>query len=252
MWDSDDAGVRPAMWLSLEPSCQHLRLARQGPLHYNEQVSDVPAFVFSNLEAGDIIEFGNHFVPWRNDFETITWRVFDVQDNRAFLITEYVALMRDYHYDFVDVTWEDSEIRRWLNLVFYHRFSEHERTQIAETYVINLDNQWFGTPGGNNTTDKIFLPSIEEVVRYFGDSGQLANRPAHATAISDRYNHARLAEIAQGGWNPTWLLRSPGARQNMVATVSGGADGSISLDGWPVMYLDGVGMRPAMWICLGE
>jgi hypothetical protein len=29
--------------------------------------------------------------------------------------------------------------------------------------------------GGNDTTDKIFILSIEEVVQYFGDSGQLAN-----------------------------------------------------------------------------
>ena len=61
---------------------------------------------------------------------------------------------------------------------------------------------------GNATKDRIFLLSIEEVVKYFGDSGQFKNRPKDAYFIEDQYNSARIAEDADGivFW---WWRRPP-------------------------------------------
>ena len=116
-----------------------------------------PAATTQSVSVGDIIPFGNH-----------DWRVLDVQGNRALIITEYVIGLRWYHYELTNVTWETSDIRRYLNSTFLNSFSEVERRQIIETTVINSDHPWDWsdwsspywyafTPGGNNTIDKIFL-----------------------------------------------------------------------------------------------
>ena len=59
----------------------------------------------------------------------------------------------------------------YLNGEFYNRFSENEKARIAETRVITNNNPWRqNINGGEDTTDKIFLLSIEEVVEHLGDS----------------------------------------------------------------------------------
>lgn len=44
------------------------------------------------------------------------------------------------------------------------RFSEAEIKAIKETTVTTADNKWSGEAGGNDTNDKIYLPSIEEML----------------------------------------------------------------------------------------
>lgn len=104
--------------------------------------------------------------------------------NSRILTDRVVIENMAYHHEFVDVTWETSSIRQYLNGDFFNNFSQADRARIRETYVINNDNPWTfdgmgNTPGGANTTDRIFLLSIDEVLRYFGDSGILNSRKNH-------------------------------------------------------------------------
>ena len=130
----------------------------------------------AQVAIGDIIQFGRH-----------DWRVLYVQGNQALVVKDYVVFFRWYHRSPLDVTWERSSMRSWLNgEFFYTRFSPEEQARIAETYVINDNNPWNfsismgwrNTPGGANTIDRIFLLSIDEVLRYFGDSGLVAEGAA--------------------------------------------------------------------------
>ena len=192
-------------------------------------------------EIGDIIEFGGY-----------NWLVLDVQSDRALIITEDVIGQRTYHGRWVSVTWEASDMRRYLNGDFYNSFIAEERQRIAQTEVINNDNPWFGTPGGNDTVDKIFLLSLDELVKYFGDSGQLANRnhPDNTSGgFHDRYSNIRIAYIlcdALLGWSSSnWWLRSPGHYDFNAAVV--GSDGRVSVFGGLVLF-NSVGVRPALWL----
>ena len=200
----------------------------------------------ADVEVGSIIEFGGY-----------SWRVLDVRDGRALIITEYVLGHGHYHHTFERVTWATSDVRKWLNNDFLARFLESERNKIAETIVINNDNPWFGTSGGADTVDRVFLLSIEEVVKFFGDSGQLVSSPDGLWAISDQYNANRTADITidqetlfgQSGWwwLRLWMLRSPGFWPDSVTVVDD--DGRINIEGvgvdWP-----GLGVRPALWLYL--
>ncbi|MCL2617733.1 MAG: DUF6273 domain-containing protein [Defluviitaleaceae bacterium] len=186
--------------------------------------------------VGNIVEFGGH-----------TWRVLDVQTGRALLLSEYILEHRQYHHTNQNVTWSSSSIRHYLNNTFYNTFSEADRSLILETEISNLDNQWFGTPGGNNTFDKIFLLSLEQVVWHFGNSGQLGNRSANRLTINDSYNSERIAIARYLRGMIGWWLRSPGRYDNRAVRVN--SSGAVSVSGASV-DLAFSGVRPALWLSL--
>ena len=99
------------------------------------------------------------------------WYVLDKQKGKILILTEKVIEKRAYHSKECAITWETCDMRKYLNGDFYQSFSESDRLRIAETKVVTKDNPWYGT-SGNPTTDKVFLLSIDEVIKYFGDSGQ--------------------------------------------------------------------------------
>ena len=184
---------------------------------------------------GEIMRFGGY-----------DWRVLDVKDSMALVISERIILSRKYHHTFETVTWETSELRGYLNGEFLERFSPEDQERIAVTTVANNDNPWFGTNGGNDTTDRVFLLSIEEAVRFFGDSGEL-NSPLDRFVIRgySQYRMARTIEGALAGW---WL-RSPGHIPMSAAFVR--IDGGIIVPGAAVedsMFNNHV--RPALWLYL--
>ena len=164
------------------------------------------------LAVGEVIQFG--------DFD---WRVLDVQGDRMLIITEYIIERRDYYHPrdeynrTVDVTWETSAMREYLNNEFLNTFSAADRARILEVTLTNNDNPWFGTDGGNDTTDYIFLLSVEEVVRYFGDSSRLSEGSRGTrladNVIYDQYDEARMTPYINSTrrWPADqWLLRTPG------------------------------------------
>lgn len=210
----------------------------------------------------------------RISFGGYQWIILEEKDNKILILTEEIIGQRDYHSDLVDITWEDSEMRQYLNSTFYETFSPKEQARILETQVSDRDNPWSGTKCGNPTIDKVFLLSYDEVIRYFGDSGDMRNRiswfwedtkgfpggiPVRNTTaltdglfINDQYCPARRAFKPDGtlGW---WWLRSPGgAGQHTSGSV--GLIGEIFLCGddvynHPYRDINGDGgIRPAMWI----
>jgi len=156
------------------------------------------------------------------------WMVLDEWDEKMLLLSENVIELGRYHDTFEKVTWQTSDVRRYLNSDFYDRFSPKEQSLISD--------------------EKIFLLSIEETVKYLGDSGQL-RAPEVKFYIDDIYNDARKATLADG--TPTrWLLRTPGSTNDFVSVVM--VDGRVSVTGDFVnrvsTELFNVGIRPAMWV----
>lgn len=194
----------------------------------------------ADTKAGDTIQFGGY-----------DWRVLEIQGGRALLLSDKILEFRMYNAELVDdITWEDSTLRTYLNGEFYNSFSAADRARITETRVVNNDNPWHRTPGGNDTTDRIFLLSLEEVVKFFGDSRKLANGPADPYYITDQYDNARKAYRADTGGGGGWFLRSPGGPtsegNNRAAHV--GSDGTIHPTG--LMVYSKTGVRPALWLNL--
>jgi len=163
-------------------------------------------------------------------FGKYDWYVLDRQNDRTLILTEKVIERRPYHNQPCEITWETCDMRKYLNGEFYNSFGEADRERIVEVINENNRNPWYGTDGGNPTADKIFLLSIDEVVKYFGDSGQRENRvksddyswcnDEYWPWLNDRYDINRRA-VDDTGMVAFWRLRSPGANGRLVAMVMG-------------------------------
>jgi len=123
------------------------------------------------------------------------WLVLDVQDGKALIISEDIIGIKSFYDGFDSTNWETSNIREYLNGEFYDGLSSALKTVIVETQVSTPDNPWFGTSGGGDTIDRIFLLSLQEVVQYFGDSGSLENWDGNSYYIDDEYNTSRQAKL---------------------------------------------------------
>jgi len=138
-------------------------------------------------------------------FGKYDWYVLEKQNDKMLIITEKVIEKRAYHNQKGEIAWETCDMRKYLNGEFYDSFSESDRERIIEVVNGNPDNPWYGTNGGNPTIDKIFLLNIEEVLKYFGDSGQIKTRYMYPSPwgdwckdeflpwIDDQYNINRRA-----------------------------------------------------------
>ena len=177
----------------------------------------------------------------------IQWRVLDSYENYVLIVSEYVLFQRPFHGNLTRVTWEQSDIRAYLNDEFLEIFSDEELNMIALNYVVTNDNPWFAVPGGYSTYDKVFLLSLEEAVKYFGDSGRLDDQhhPENETnVVDDEYSEARITVDVETGLERWWWFRSPGVSQR-AAIVS--VCGRLGIGGVDVTNAQG-GLRPAMWI----
>ncbi|MCL2693718.1 MAG: DUF6273 domain-containing protein [Oscillospiraceae bacterium] len=201
--------------------------------------------VTAAVTAGQVIQFGGY-----------DWRVLDVQDGRALLLSDKVLEERPYNDTKTNITWAESDIRAYLNGAFFNSFNEADKARIAQTTVINDDNPWFGTPpGGEDTDDYIFLLSLDELVLYFGDADELAKPEdereewwgfdgVHADKRMVRciVNSCWCNSETYGHW---WWLRSPGIFSYDAAYVNG--YGIVIVLGNSVHDDDG-GVRPALWL----
>jgi hypothetical protein len=191
----------------------------------------------ATAKKGDIIKFGKY-----------DWRVLDVKDGKALIITDKVIGARSDNSGVYGGGWhwENSILREYLNDGFYNSFGKKDRTRIIKTKVSNKVIPWYNESDRNDTEDYIFLLSLDEVVKYFGDSGQLLNgNPNSEFGISDEYNKARIAYTLNGSTSD-WWLRTGGYYHGEAAHVQD--DGIVDTLGY---YLFGYhGVRPAMWITL--
>jgi hypothetical protein len=196
------------------------------------------------MQTGEILAFGKY-----------KWRVLDTQDNAALIITEYIIEQRPYHNVYKDITWADSSLRKYLNGEFYDKFTDIDKSKIIPVINKNLDNQWYGTRGGEDTEDKIFLLSLEEAAcKYFGDSSsKLYNKGKNQRYWFERKdeNNSKRGAAKDGIW--WWWLRSPGRMS--VKAVYIWPDGNIGIQGNNILkgnIADGEckgGVRPALWLC---
>lgn len=162
----------------------------------------------------------------------IDWLVLDRKGTRLLVMSENLLNFMP----FGGMTWEESEVRRWLNDDFISQaFTDSERARIYETELAAEDNERYGTFGGESTTDKIFILSDEEVLFYFVD-------PEKRNADYTKLCEERLKEAATPFEN-TWWLRSVGDRFCIDSIdITGKISDNVRYDHKTM------GVRPVMWI----
>lgn len=200
------------------------------------------------MQVGDKIEFGSY-----------EWRVLDIQNNTALIITEYIIEQGRYHDAYKDITWADCSLRKYLNGEFYDKFTTADKSRIVPVTNKNPDNHWYGTKGGEDTRDCIFLLSLEEVTcKYFGDSSSKLYNPKKNQRYwferKDENNSKRIARLKGVEWSTWWWIRTPGRVGVKAVYIHG--DGNIGIQGNNILkgnISDGKclgGIRPALWLKL--
>ena len=177
-------------------------------------------------------------------YEPIKWRVLSTAGNQAFLQTDLAMDDQKYNINDTNVAWETSSIRSWLNgygsetnepqrdyrgdSFLEDAFSRGEQQAILTTEVENADNQVYGTDGGNNTADKIFMLSEQEV--YGTKAVSYGFVKAYNTYDEARRRKSSTYAKARGMWgiytneagydgNCFWWLRTSGGRKNLAMWV---------------------------------
>lgn len=166
-------------------------------------------------QVGNKITFGNY------NGEPIDWRVLALNGNMCLLLADKILEYQPYQDQYVDTSWRESTLRKWLNQHFLKTaFTPKEQMSILNYRLENHCNPVFFTNGGLNTADKCFCLSYNEAVKYLPKN-------------EDR---------ATGQW---WWLRTPGSSLLCASAVY--ADGSIYVGGINANYPT-AGVRPAMWV----
>lgn len=224
----------------------------------------------SAYEIGDHIVMGKYEQDGdlSNGEEPIEWRVLGQRDDGLIVIAEYGLDAMSYHSERVSVTWEDSNIRKWLNETFYETaFSDSEKESIMDTYLINEDS-YMNIYAGNDTMDKIFLLSIQEAVEYFENAEDKVAHPTKQAFLngcysSDGINMYMTKELAEdwgreentyvSEYSPDaccpWWLRNPGGNEETKAFVFGNGNTEVKGDGVDNTYN---AVRPVMRISLNQ
>ena len=118
--------------------------------------------------------------------QPIKWIVLETNENEALLISLYGLDCKEYDNlkDPNDITWENCDLRKWLNDDFLkYAFSEEEIKRIKFSELKNDDNPECDTKGGNDTTDRIFCLSLNEVEQYFSSDDARKCRPTESQAF---------------------------------------------------------------------
>ena len=168
-------------------------------------------------------------------YEPIKWRVIKCENGEALLLSDIVLDKQKYNKRLKKVTWEKSTLRKWLNKKFMNRaFSSSEQEAIRTTKVINEDNYYYKTDGGNDTLDKIYLLSLSETDKEkeygFTDSYGMTIKYSNYADLDD-YQY--------------WWLRTPGEKNISAAAVDmfgeayvGGGESDMELGIRPVLHLN--------------
>ncbi len=205
-----------------------------------EKFVEVAVSLLQDMKSGDLSQYtrrgtataSNHSVTKKElEFGSTTWLVLEEQGGKALILSKKVLTHRAYHAPGGAITWENCELRTFLNNKFYEAlFTNLEKSRILEVSLANNSNAQYGIPGGNNTTDKVFLLSLSEAEKYLGSGIELLR------GIDIQTDEAV--------W---WHLRSPGEAADTAASVN--AIGLIDYHGVSGGVTDpSGGVRPAMWV----
>lgn len=202
------------------------------------------------IEIGNTILFGHFEQDNNNDNgkEQIKWKVLDIINGKALLISQYALAVKPYNTKDGKITWEECSLRKWLNEEFLESvFSKKERLAILPTIVENgpkHGNKQWTTDGGNNTQDYIFLLSIAEMEKYMGNNDDLMIAQLTKSAYAQIKMKSHYAN-KDGKIVGLWWLRSPGYSKTHAAFVA--FNGVVR--SYAATQSECV-VRPSMWIDL--
>ncbi len=172
-WDVDSKnGIRPAMWVMYDENdvigYANGNVEPKEDAELNKRIAA--------LKVGDKFSFGlydkNPYVL--DGYEDLEWKVLD-EDDTSFLMITTGIIGQSTFMDAKDgkepehADWSVSDLRRILNgdEMLEKLFTPQERAKIALSHVTTEGGGSWKRDGGPDTDDLLFVPSREEIEKYF-------------------------------------------------------------------------------------
>ena len=203
---------------------------------------DGTKMVYSQWKTVETIEGNSKVVdcaPGYSKIEPIKWRVLSVEGDDAFLMADQNLDCRQYNEKQMRTTWERCTLRSWLNgygedqnslkqnysedNFLNNAFTETERNAIMTVPVENTRNPIYFTDGGNNTVDRVYLLSYDELndpAYGFENLENTDTRKAESTQYAGKGGGILSPNVA---WPAVYWTRTPGGSADCVCAVIGGA-----------------------------
>lgn len=183
-----------------------------------QRLADIDRLRFVRVKRGETIRFGKK----PNSSEELEWLVIRRWGTRVLVVSSGII----QHSKFGSATWEDSPVREYLNGEFFNSaFSDEEQTMIPTVTLENRDSE-YGAYGGSDTEDRVFLLSADDVMFM----NEKERRPRE-----------------DGSGSYEWWLRDTG-KNNCHKYVAQSTDVNVVGE----KFDSYIGIRPAIWIEMGE
>ena len=238
-----------------------IKLARIAIDPNNEYLFD-GWFVDYSIYDYDTVIFGKYY-NYDDKKTNLEWIVLDKNEDKALLLSKNVIDCKCFEDTKTETTYNNSSIRKWLNEEFYNEaFSDSEKMNIIETKNINIDLQG---NRGEDTIDKVFLLSLDEVEKYFGELDNIDENNSYERIVHNNRAQAFPTQYAKKTDNfgeklfyskeegkdyfgaCEWWLRTMNSDNKSTAIVycNGYAEG---LEKKHLINYKNRGVRPALWV----
>lgn len=219
----------------------------------------------------DCVYFGNYYQSSSEYKEPIKWRVLYVNGNNAFLLADKCLDVMQYNYSLSYISWENCTLRSWLNgyTSDYNldekdyennnfvntAFSQVEKNAILDTNVVNEEHYLYGTDGGNDTVDKIFVLSLNEILNEsYGFLDDVTKYDKAKDGVATQYMadggtfHESFGDRMKADKSHYWWLRTPGDDLRRAVRIY---SGKVRVEGEAIV-LSATGVRPALHLDLSQ
>lgn len=198
---------------------------------------------FADAYEGDYVSLGKYFINNSETTEPLIWQVVkrDEDNHNIMVMTKDAIDCVKFNNELAHIVWMNSSIRKWLNNEFFNTaFTDEDKSKMFKGYQENKKNPSFETTESSETSDYVFLLSLDEVnnnlteemkkcygTKYFIEKGGYVNTAAGFEGLCD------------------WWLRTPGDNDSHVTNVSNTGDVVLAGD---FVNTDDFGVRPAIII----
>ena len=191
--------------------------------------------------AGDTVTFGRYEQDnvIDNGPEPIEWIVLQVEDGKAWLLSKNCIEMVIFYPERVPMYWAKTELRSWMNGEFIDKAFSAEEQEIILTTAVHNTNPHGMRGAGEDTLDKVYLLSYDEVMSFFPE---MADRVAYPS----EYVKAKGCTLSEETGSCRWWTRTSGARNLDMCGIR--LDGRMTKYGMQDVDWPGNTMRPCMWV----
>ena len=172
----------------------------------------------------------------------IEWEIVYIDGEKALLLSKKCLDAYPYNKVKIKTTWHFSDLRKWLNNEFFNSaFSMNEQLAIVNSIVLTSKNPRSNVTSGSDTSDKVFVLSNEEIIKYNLENKKVCQATKHAIS--------KGVFCGSESTDAFWWLRTPGYTSESAMYVTN--TGRLDELGYAVTASN-KGIRPALWVDLNK